>query len=448
MTLTSRFDPRSSALPDGGAEDILVSNPEAANRKNLLLLRQLRWLAVAGQVLTIMIVDQWLGIPLPLEAMGCVVLFLVGMNAVSLLVAHSRRPVSNTELFVALFMDMAALTVQLYLSGGATNPFVSLYLLQIALGAILLAPWSSWALVGTAAAACVLLTVHFRPLDLHDHGAGQLFGLHIQGMFVCFLLTAGLIVLFMTRINRNLRDRDAYLADLRRQSVEEDHIVRIGLLASGAAHELGTPLATISVLLNDWRRMDIFRRDPELSEEIGEMHRQVDRCKRILTGILMASGQDRGEGTVRTSVRRFMDELVQEWSSHHAPAKIDYINDFTPDEAIVSDVALKQVIFNLLDNAHEASPRWMGVTVERQDGKLVLTVRDAGPGFDKDILAAFGQPYMSSKGRDGGGLGLFLVVNVVRKLGGTVSADNTLRGACVTLSLPLAGMTERRTHGG
>ncbi|MFX5922263.1 histidine kinase dimerization/phospho-acceptor domain-containing protein, partial [Acinetobacter baumannii] len=88
-------------------------------------------------------------------------------------------------------------------------------------------------------------------------------------------------------INRNLRDRDAYLADLRRQSVEENHIVRIGLLASGAAHELGTPLATISVLLADWRRMEIFRRDPELAEEIDEMHRQIDRCKRILSGILM-----------------------------------------------------------------------------------------------------------------------------------------------------------------
>lgn len=100
----------------------------------------------------------------------------------------------------------------------------------------------------------------------------------------------------------------------------------------------------------------------------------------------------------------------------------------------------------MLDNAYEASPQWIGVTVERLDGRLVMAVRDAGPGFDKDILAAFGQPYMSSKGRDGGGLGLFLVVNVVRKLGGTVTAENTLRGACVTLSLPLASLTEGGDH--
>ncbi len=443
MPLTARWDPETS-LPGGTG---LVSNPDTTNRKNLFLLHQLRWLAVAGQVVTILLVHFSFDIPLPLTAMGCVVLFLIGLNALSLLLLRASRPVSNTELFVALFLDLAALTVQLYLSGGASNPFVSLYLLQIALGAILLAPWSTWILVGTAAAAFVMLTMHFRPLDLEHHGASDLFDLHIRGMFVCFLLTAGLIVLFMTRINRNLRDRDAYLADLRRQSVEENHIVRIGLLASGAAHELGTPLATISVLLNDWRRMEIFRRDPELAEEIGDMHAQIDRCKRILSGILMASGQARGEGTIRTTVRAFLDEVIEEWRASRPAAHLDYAGDFHPDEPIVSDRALKQVIFNVLDNAFEASPHWIGVTVERQDGKLVMAVRDAGPGFDQDILAAFGQPYMSSKGREGGGLGLFLVVNVVRKLGGSVTADNTPRGACVTLTLPLASLTEGGQHG-
>lgn len=433
MPLTSQVDPE-------------ISNPAATNRKNLGLLRQLRWLAVAGQVVTILVVHLWFEIPLPLAEMGCVVLFLIGLNAVSRLLLRGRRPVSNTELFVALFLDMCALTVQLYLSGGASNPFVSLYLLQIALGAILLAPWSTWTLVGAASLAFMLLTVHFRPLELGHHRNGDLFDLHIRGMFVCFLLAAALIVAFITRISRNLSERDAYLADLRRRSVEEDHIVRIGLLASGAAHELGTPLATISVLLNDWQRMEIFRRDPELAEEIGEMRAQIERCKRILSGILMASGQARGEGTVRTTVGGFLDDLVDDWRRSRAPARIDYLNDFTPDEPIVSDAALKQVIFNLLDNAHEASPRWMGVTAERRDNRLVLTVRDVGPGFDKDILAAFGQPYMSSKGRDGGGLGLFLVVNVVRKLGGSVAAENTVRGACVTLSLPLASLAEGDDH--
>jgi len=107
----------------------------------------------------------------------------------------------------------------------------------------------------------------------------------------------------------------------------------------------------------------------------------------------------------------------------------------------VSDSALKQMICNILDNALEASPDWLGLEVLRDDERLVLTVSDTGPGFAPDMLARLGKPYQSSKGRPGGGLGLFLVMNVARALGGTVTAHNrAVRGAMVTLSLPLAAL--------
>ncbi|TPL85134.1 ATP-binding protein [Mesorhizobium sp. B2-3-12] len=420
-------------------------NPEATNRKNLLLLIQLRWLAVAGQVLTILATQYWFAIPLPLAEMAGVVLFLVGLNIFSLLVLGGIRPITNTQLFVALIFDMAALTTQLYLSGGASNPFVSLYLLQITLGAALLTPRSTWILVAAASACFVFLIFLFQPIAIPHHGS-DLLSLHIRGMFICFVLAAGLIVIFMTRINRNLRERDAYLADLRQRSAEEDHIVRMGLLASGAAHELGTPLATISVILSDWRQMRSLSRNRELAADVAEMQAQIERCKHIVSGILMSSGQARGEGTIRTTIRGFLDDLVEEWRTSRQPFRLEYNNDFDPDEQIVSDTALKQVIFNVFDNAQEASQHWVGVTAERQGDKLVISVRDRGPGFDEGILAALGQPYMSSKGRPGGGLGLFLVVNVMRKLGGDFSARNMEQGACVTLSLPLAALTDGDDH--
>ncbi|TIT66018.1 MAG: HAMP domain-containing histidine kinase [Mesorhizobium sp.] len=419
-----------------------VSHPYATNRKNLFLLIQLRWLAVAGQVLTVLATEYWFDIPLPLAEMAGVVLFLLGLNIFSLLVLRGIRPISNTQLFVALIFDMAALTTQLYLSGGASNPFVSLYLLQITLGAALLTPRFTWILVAAASACFVFLIFLFQPIAIPHHGGSDLLSLHIRGMFICFVLAAGLIVIFMTRINRNLRERDAYLADLRQRSAEEDHIVRMGLLASGAAHELGTPLATISVILSDWRQMRTLTRNREMAADMAEMQAQIERCKRIVSGILMSSGQARGEGTIRTTIRGFLDDLVEEWRISRQPFKLEYKNDFDPDEQIVSDTALKQVIFNVFDNAQEASQDWVGVTAERQGDKLVISVRDRGPGFDEGILAALGQPYMSSKGRPGGGLGLFLVMNVVRKLGGDFSARNMEQGACVTLSLPLAALTD------
>ncbi|TIV65537.1 MAG: sensor histidine kinase, partial [Mesorhizobium sp.] len=155
---------------------------------------------------------------------------------------------------------------------------------------------STWILVVAASACFVFLIFVFQPIALPHHGGSDLLALHLRGMFICFVLAAGLIVIFMTRINRNLRERDAYLADLRQRSAEEDHIVRMGLLASGAAHELGTPLSTISVILSDWRQMQGVKRNRELAEDVAEMQAQIERCKSIVTGILMSSGQARGEG--------------------------------------------------------------------------------------------------------------------------------------------------------
>lgn len=374
--------------------------------------------------------------------MGVVILFLVALNVASLLRHRRSAPVSNGELFVDLLVDVGALTIQLYLSGGATNPFISLFLLQVALAAVLLEAWSTWTLAGLASLCFLGLINAYRPLALPPPLAGELFRLHIQGMFVCFVLAASLLVFFIQRISRNLRIRDKHLADLRQRAAEEDHIVRMGLLASGAAHELGTPLATLSVILNDWRRLAPFKSDPDLMQELGEMQAQLDRCKMIVSGILMSSGEARGEGPMRTTVHRFVDGLVEEWRSHRAPARLDYVNAFAPDAPIVSDPALKQVIFNVFDNALEASPGFVGVRVERRGDELAIVVEDRGPGFDPDILSAFGKPYRSTKARPGGGLGLFLVINVMRKLGGTVSARNRGGGgACVVLSLPLASLS-------
>ena len=394
-----------------------------------------------GQIVTIAFVRIKLGIELPIERLAVVIVFLICLNLFSLLRLYWQESVSNAELFFALLFDVAALTVQLYLTGGAVNPFVSLYLLQVILGAVLLDAWSTWALVLITSACFIALREVYNDIFVQLDPV-KFARLRINATFISFGLSATLLVIFVTRINQNLRARDARLASLRQQSIEEDHIVRLGLLASGAAHELGTPLATLSVILNDWQHMPEINASPEFSQELREMQSQLDRCKTIVSGILMSSGQTRGEGTIHTTVREFMDELVVEWHATRSPKYFHYSNNFEPDMEIVSDTALKQVIFNLLNNAFEASPGLVGVRVSRKDDALVVTVDDRGPGFTREMLAEFGKPYRSSKGRPGSGLGLFLVVNVARKLGGVVTAENAeIGGAEVTLTLPVASLS-------
>ncbi|MGV3768530.1 MAG: ATP-binding protein [Sphingobium phenoxybenzoativorans] len=421
---------------------------EAAGRKNMLLLIQLRWIAAAGQLFTILIVHYGMGIRLPLLVMMIVPVAATGLNLGSLAVLRRRQTVANAELFLALLFDVVALTIQLYLSGGATNPFIYLYLLQVVLGAILLDTLSAWAIVFATSVFAAILAKFYWPLVLPSALAESLFEMHIIGAWICFALIAVLLVVFVTRINRNLQARDARLADMRQRAAEEDHIVRMGLLASGAAHELGTPLSSLAVILNDWKRMPALAAQPGIIGEIEEMQVAVQRCKTILSGILLSSGEARGEAPTIISIRIFLDYIVKEWSVAHAGVEVDYDNSADAGLEIVADPVLKQVIYNVLDNASEASPDWISLSVDQQGNFLRLVVRDDGPGFASGMLENLGKPYQSSKGKQGGGLGLFLVLNVMRKLGGEVTAENgVMGGAIVTLLFPLDTLGVRRGDG-
>ncbi len=412
---------------------------------NLQQLVQLRWIAVVGQVVTIGTAHLGFGIPLPLFQMFGVLIFLCMFNLLCMVRPRLHHRVTNGELFFALLVDVGTLTIQLYLSGGATNPFISLYLLQVILGAVLLRAWAVWAMVALTGASFIVLTVDYRPLAIRLDDAAPLLQPYIEGTLVCFALNAALLVIFITRINRNLRARDARLADLRARAVEEENIVRMGLLASGAAHELGTPLSTMSVILGDWRHMPALAANEELLEEIDEMQAQMARCKRIVSGVLQSAGETRGESAVGTTLRTFLDRLVEEWRSLHGGCELAYDNDFGTDIAIVSDSVIKQMIYNVLDNAWEASPHWIGLQVRHDADFLRLVVTDRGAGFSPDMLNSVGKPYRSSKGTPGAGLGLFLVANVARTLKGSVAAQNLAGGgAAVTILLPLSSLKLER----
>ena len=391
----------------------------AAGIKNLQQLIELRWIAVVGQVFTIEMAHYSLNLTLPVREMLLVVGCLAVFNVVSLLRLRTGVMVRNVELFLALLIDVAVLTVQLYLSGGTSNPFVFLYLLQITLGAVLLRGAYIWSIVIITLLCFGVLATHHLPLELPQDLHQGLSSLYVIGLLVCFVLNATLVVVFITRINLNLRERDARLAAARRRRVEEEHIVRMGLLASGAAHEA----------------------HPALKEDIDEMQAQVQRCKSIVSGILLSAGETRGEASMQTTVRTFVDALAEEWRSTRSMPQFIYDNDFGADTPMVSDTTLQQMVFNVLDNARDASPGWVRLAVTRNADALRITVTDAGPGFAPDMLAKLGTPYQSSKDRPGGGLGLYLVLNVARTLGGSVAARNRPEGGAeVTIELPLAAI--------
>lgn len=446
---TSRHAEAPDSRPAQGAAAARIRRfSDATGLKNMQLLIQLRWIAVVGQVVTIGVVHFGLGIALPLQPLMVVLAAIVLFNVASRLRWQVQQAVTNRELLAALLVDVGMLTLMLYFTGGAANPFSWLYLLQITLGAMLLTPRATWVMVTVSTLCFAWLALLARPLPLPAHMDGGLINPYVQGMLVCFALNAVLLVTFIIRITRNLRRRDARLADLRQRAAEEENIVRMGLLASGAAHELGTPLATLAVILGDWARLPSFTSEPELLEEVNEMQAQIQRCKAIVSGILMSAGEARGESSEETTICTFLDDLVEEWKASRPVASFVYDNRFGHDVPMVSDSMLKQTISNILDNALEASPHHVSLEVDRVDEALRITVKDNGAGFAPEMLAQLGKPYQSSKGRPGRGMGLFLVVNVARTLGGRVTARNRVGGgAVVTLTLPLSAITLEEGEG-
>ena len=202
------------------------------------------------------------------------------------------------------------------------------------------------------------------------------------------------------------------------------------------------------MVLGDWRRMPEITDHPPLVEEVEEMQAAVQRCKAIVTGILLSAGEARGEAPEVTNVRDFVDGIAADWRAANPGMPLRC--DFGPHDypRIIADPVIRQAVGNLLDNAREAGATYIDLLVGRDSHSINIAVRDNGSGFSQDMLADFGKPYRSSKGKDGHGLGLFLVVNVIRKLGGSVSASNGADGgALILLRLPLGTVALEETGG-
>lgn len=408
---------------------------------NMRQLVQLRWLAVVGQVVTILVVHFPLAVPLRWLEMISVAGLLALANLITVLMLPRHR-ITNLELTLSLLVDMAALAVQLYLSGGTANPFTLLFLIQVVLGAILLQRWSAWLLVAAAALAYSLLSVAYVPLRLPTTLVGDATALFTAGGWIGFVLAAVLLSLFITRISRNLRTRDAYVSDIRSRAAEEEGFVRMGLFLSGAAHELGTPLGTLSVILGDWRRMPALTNDPELARDVEDMRAEVERCKAVVGQILHSAGAPRGEAMAPLYAAEFAEDIAREWDAVYPETRLalDYVQ--AGSAMVAGEPALRQAVWNLLENAAEVSPDAIELEVSLHGGEVVIAVRDQGPGFAEEPLENAGRPFHSTKG-SGRGVGLFLVANVARQLGGRLQASNLPGvGAEVKIELPAATRVE------
>jgi len=404
------------------------------NRKNLLQLLWLRLIAIFGQVATILFVRYFLHISLPLTAMFLALLLLAVVNCISFYRYKFQENISDKSLFIELLFDVAALTAQLYFSGGISNPFISLFLLQVIIGAILLQRIYAWLIAAITIFCYIWLSFNYQELHaFHHHFEGDLFNLHLHGMLISYVFAAILLLIFVTKIIKNLRDGDEKINLLKRQSLEKEQVIRMGLLATGAAHELGTPLSTISVILGDWKEMNLTK---NLLKDVEVIESQLARCKKILSKILSSSGKERLEQATIAPIKEVFDAMIKEWSDLRKPENLIYNFEGKSDKKILLDNILTQAFFNIFDNALEESPAFISVKATLTESNIVVIVEDQGKGFDPEIIKQIGKPNLTTK--NSSGLGLFLAFNTLRRIDGDLKIENLFTGGAkilVTLSL-------------
>lgn len=288
--------------------------------------------------------------------------------------------------------------------------------------------------------ACyTLLLFYYQPLGLHfGHDTGG-FELHVIGMWLTFVLSTGLIAWFVSRMSASIRDRDHLLAQAREERLRNEQIVALGALAAGAAHELGTPLATMAVLARELE--EAYRHDQALTQDLSLLRQQVKLCKQIITRMLARAGWNRAEGGNRQAFDQFMHDTLEEW--RRLRPRTTLICRFAgtqPAPEILAEYTLRQALLSLLNNAADACPDDVTVETQWNAEEASILIKDRGPGV-RPQDARLGDPFYTTKSDGHHGLGLFLAKATLERLGGRIRLFNLDGGgACTAVTLPLRAL--------
>lgn len=456
LPIPPRIDgPERTSWPVPDLASVLATHTVTTNvrqRINLSWLVKLRWGAAIGQALAVLAVNWLLHIPLPLAPILGVVGITVTSNiAVTRWAARAVR-VREGLVGAVVALDIILLTVLLYFTGGPTNPFNFLYLVHIALTAVIIRTRWMWALVGLACLCFASLFIHHVPLAMASltdpTHPGLSTRLHQQGMGVAFALAASFIVYFVHRITAALEQGEQAVARARDLAARNERLTSLATLAAGAAHELATPLATIAVVAKELERTLAKEPQPNAGDDARLIRQEVERCRNVLTHMAADAGTSTGESFVELSVAVLLEQSLADLAAR------DRVQLSIDAGAAVTQVRLpqrsvSQAVRGVIKNALEASAppmpgpgtsriQQVSVHVSVVGDECRIRVTDAGCGMSPEVLAHVSEPFFTTKGPGAGmGLGLFLTRTLLERLGGALALDSVAgRGTTVVLTLP------------
>lgn len=437
------------------------SNYSYANARWLL---KLRWVAVIGQLVTILCSVWLFNIEIPMAwAMASVIAVTLLSNlALAFWIARwiGQEPASdfnhvdpirpwNLTLGFVLIMDIFSLTTLLFATGGPNNPFCLFFFVNLSLSALLLNRYWAWGI--NLLTFCCFAFLQFEHHDIPQlnsglesiRSTGVISILHM-GLLVAFGTCSSVIVYFMTRLTDELHEQQKQIRTVQQLQANSDKVEALGTLAAGTAHELATPLSTIAIVARDVEQA--FEQHPpdfpgaeDVIDDVHLIRRELDRCRSIIDRMSSHAGESIGASIEKISIddiSRIAIEGVVEQGRIKLTLPSDADKQFlsVPCDALCQ--AIRALIQNGLDSDNQGHTVSMDVSLEK--GFWQWLIRDQGTGMSNEQLKRVSEPFFTTKPPGKGmGLGVFLAKNVVGRLGGRIEFETRIgKGTTVTVLLP------------
>ncbi|MCB6182742.1 hypothetical protein LIN78_04130 [Leeia sp. TBRC 13508] len=372
---------------------------------------------------------------LPILVIGC---FLVLHNTLwHVQLIHLKKDVrlSDVDVFKQLIIDVTAFALLMFFSDGASNPLAALMLLPVVFTTMLRTQWVPW-VFGSYTLILYVLLMNFQvPLMQAADNPARAWLLHRLGMGVTFTFSLAILIYLLTRMNQALRLGDAALAQAREKTLQHERVIALGAQAAGAAHELGTPLNTLQLLVDEMDSSGSLDR-----EDILLMKQQIGVCKSILSSLSARAIPEAGaQQSPPMLVTDVLDLLLNRWDLLRPSVPIEKV--FQPALLVRYQLAwsdwLTQAMMNLLNNAADVSPAAVALDCVVNDDFVQFSILDRGPGMPTDQIAVWGTDKLAST-KGGMGIGLLLSNTAISQHGGEIrQLPREEGGTQLVVTLPL-----------